>query len=170
MAGVSLFKFELPFLFNRGLPIFSMCVSQLGHYRREAKAKAKAKAWFCLQSHRERQEQACPPAQANCAVTVGEMVANARGGKTAPLTPIRLTLQNVTTPFQVSAYDGQSARKKIDLRSARDPRLLRAPRPGTLRRRPPEQRHALEAPWRGRVGLRRALGRGRRRRRLPGPL
>ena len=61
----------------------------------------------------------CPPAQANCAnVSVGEIVANGKGAKTAPLTPaIRLTLSNVGTPFQVSAYDGQSSRKSFDLRS-----------------------------------------------------
>ena len=29
----------------------------------------------------------------------------------------RLTLQDVTTPFQVTAYDGASSRKSLDLRS-----------------------------------------------------
>ena len=61
----------------------------------------------------------CPPEQAIVAnLALGDPVANPRGGKACSITPaIRLTLQDVTTPFQVSAYDGTSSRKSLDLRS-----------------------------------------------------
>ena len=61
----------------------------------------------------------CPPEQANVAnIALGDPVANPRGGKACSITPaVRLTLQDVTTPFQVTAYDGASSRKSLDLRS-----------------------------------------------------
>ena len=61
----------------------------------------------------------CPPEQAIVAnLALGDPVANPRGGKACSITPaIRLTLQDVTTPFQVIAYDGTSSRKSLDLRS-----------------------------------------------------
>ena len=61
----------------------------------------------------------CPPEKAIVAnLALGDPVANPRGGKACSITPaIRLTLQDVTTPFQVSAYDGTSSRKSLDLRS-----------------------------------------------------
>ena len=46
---------------------------------------------------------------------------NGRGGKTASLSvsgkPLRLTLRNCTTPFEVSSYDRVSDRKSLDLRA-----------------------------------------------------
>ena len=61
----------------------------------------------------------CPPEQANCAnVTLGSPLANPKGGKSCAILPaIRLTLQDATTPFAVSSYDGASSRKSFDLRS-----------------------------------------------------
>jgi len=50
-----------------------------------------------------------------------DIVANARGGKQSALTPpLKILLQNVTTPWQVSAYDNTSDRKSFDLRSTPD--------------------------------------------------
>ena len=47
-----------------------------------------------------------------------DIVANARGGKQSALTPpLKILLQNVTTPWQVSAYDNTSDRKSFDLRT-----------------------------------------------------
>ena len=61
----------------------------------------------------------CAPEHATCdALTLGDLISNAKGGKAAAIQPtIRLTLQNVTTPFQVSSFDGISARKSLELRS-----------------------------------------------------
>ena len=61
----------------------------------------------------------CPPEQAIVAnLALGDPVANPRGGKACSITPaIRLTLQDMTTPFMVSAYDGTSSRKSLNLRS-----------------------------------------------------
>ena len=50
-----------------------------------------------------------------------DIVANARGGKQSALTPpLKVLLQNVTTPWQVSAYDNTADRKSFDLRSTPD--------------------------------------------------
>ena len=70
--------------------------------------------------------QPCPPAKATCEhVTLGELQSNARGGKAAALQPaIRLALQGVTTPFQVSSFDGNSTRKPFKLRSTPEPRAF----------------------------------------------
>ena len=47
-----------------------------------------------------------------------DIVANARGGKQSALTPpLKILLQNVTTPWQVSADDNTSDRKSFDLRT-----------------------------------------------------
>ena len=58
-------------------------------------------------------------------VTVGDLQSNARGGKTAPLLaggkPIRLKLRDVTTPFNCTAFDKQSTRRALDIRT--DPAL-----------------------------------------------
>ena len=47
--------------------------------------------------------------------------ASRRGGKSASLSvngkPLRLTLRNCTTPFEVSSYDRVSDRKSLDLRA-----------------------------------------------------
>ena len=62
--------------------------------------------------------QHCAPEHATCDITLGDLIANAKGGKAAAITPaIRLTLQNATTPFQVSSFDGNSARKSFELRT-----------------------------------------------------
>ena len=62
--------------------------------------------------------QPCAPEHATCDVTLGDLIANAKGGKAAAITPaIRLIIQNATTPFQVSSFDGNSARKSFELRS-----------------------------------------------------
>ena len=49
------------------------------------------------------------------------MTANGRGGKTASLSvkskPLRITLRNCTTPFEVSSYDRVSDRKSLDVRA-----------------------------------------------------
>ena len=54
-------------------------------------------------------------------VTVGDLQSNPRGGKTAPLLvdgkPIRLKLRGCTTPFSCSAYDNQSTRRALDVRT-----------------------------------------------------
>ena len=54
-------------------------------------------------------------------VTIGDLQSNARGGKTAQLLadgkPIRLKLRDVTTPFACSAYDKQSTRRALDVRT-----------------------------------------------------
>ena len=54
-------------------------------------------------------------------VTIGDLNANARGGKTAQLLadgkPIRLKLRDVTTPFSCSAFDKQSTRRALDVRT-----------------------------------------------------
>ena len=50
--------------------------------------------------------------------TLGALVSNARGGKTTNFSkPMKLTLKNMTTPFEVSSFDGPSDRKSLDLRS-----------------------------------------------------
>ena len=52
---------------------------------------------------------------------VGEVAQNGRGGKTASLNvqnkPIRITLRNCTTPFDVSSFDRVSDRKSLDVRA-----------------------------------------------------
>ena len=57
-------------------------------------------------------------------VTVGDLTSNPRGGKTAPLLAdgkqIRLKLRGVTTPFACSAYDKQSTRRALDVRTDAD--------------------------------------------------
>ena len=64
--------------------------------------------------------QPCSPETASCeTLALGDLISNARGGKTAAIQPaIRLTLQNASTPFQVSSFDGSSARKSLELRSS----------------------------------------------------
>ena len=60
----------------------------------------------------------CAPEHATFDITLGDLIANAKGGKAAAITPaIRLLLSNVSTPFQVSSFDGNSARKSFELRS-----------------------------------------------------
>ena len=55
---------------------------------------------------------------------LGDVSQNGRGGKTASLSvdgkPLRLTLRNCTTPFEVSSYDRVSDRKSLDLRADDD--------------------------------------------------
>ena len=52
---------------------------------------------------------------------LGDVSQNNRGGKTATLSvsgkPLRLTLRNCTTPFEVSSYDRVTNRKSLDLRA-----------------------------------------------------
>ena len=52
---------------------------------------------------------------------LGDVSQNGRGGKSASLSvngnPLRLTLRNCTTPFDVSSYDRVSDRKSLDLRA-----------------------------------------------------
>ena len=52
---------------------------------------------------------------------VGDVTQNGRGGKTASLSvnskPLRITLRDCTTPFEVSSYDRVSDRKSLDLRA-----------------------------------------------------
>ena len=52
---------------------------------------------------------------------LGEVSQNGRGGKSASISvngkPLRLTLRNCTTPFEVSSYDRVSDRKSLDLRA-----------------------------------------------------
>ena len=52
---------------------------------------------------------------------VGDVTQNGRGGKTASLSvngkPLRITLRNWTTPFEVSSYDRVSDRKSLDVRA-----------------------------------------------------
>ena len=52
---------------------------------------------------------------------LGDVSQNGRGGKSASLSvngkPLRLTLRNCTTPFEVSSYDRVSDRKSLDLRA-----------------------------------------------------
>ena len=49
---------------------------------------------------------------------LGPLVSNARGGKMTNFSkPLKLTLKNMKTPFEVSSYDGTSDRKSLDLRS-----------------------------------------------------
>ena len=52
---------------------------------------------------------------------LGDVSQNGRGGKTASLSmtgkPLRLTLRNSTTPFEVSSYDRVSDRKSLDFRA-----------------------------------------------------
>ena len=52
---------------------------------------------------------------------LGDVSQNGRGGKSASIsvngTPLRLTLRNCTTPFEVSSYDRVSDRKSLDLRA-----------------------------------------------------
>ena len=54
-------------------------------------------------------------------VTIGDLQSNARGGKTAALLadgkPIRLKLRDVTTPFNCTAFDKQSTRRALDIRT-----------------------------------------------------
>ena len=55
---------------------------------------------------------------------VSEVVSNGRGGKTASLgaknKPIKLTLRQCTTPFEVSSFDRVSDRKSLDIRANDD--------------------------------------------------
>ena len=52
---------------------------------------------------------------------LGDISQNGRGGKSGSLSvngkPLRLTLRNCTTPFEVSSYDRVSDRKSLDLRA-----------------------------------------------------
>ena len=52
---------------------------------------------------------------------LGDVSQNGRGGKSGSLSvngkPLRLTLRNCTTPFDVSSYDRVSGRKNSDLRA-----------------------------------------------------
>ena len=52
---------------------------------------------------------------------LSEVSQNGRGGKSASLSvngkPLKLTLRNCTTPFEVSSYDRVSDRKSLDLRA-----------------------------------------------------
>ena len=52
---------------------------------------------------------------------VGDVTQNGRGGKSASLSvkgqPLRITLRNCTTPFEVSSFDRQSDRKSLDVRA-----------------------------------------------------
>ena len=52
---------------------------------------------------------------------LGDVSQNGRGGKSASLSvngkPLRLTLRNCTTPFEVSSYDRVSGRKSLGLRA-----------------------------------------------------
>ena len=52
---------------------------------------------------------------------LGDVSQNGRGGKSGSLSvngkPLRLTLRNGTTPFEVSSYDRASDRKSLDLRA-----------------------------------------------------
>ena len=52
---------------------------------------------------------------------LGDVSQNGRGGKTASLSvngkPLRLTVRNCTTPFEVSSYDRVSDRKSLELRA-----------------------------------------------------
>ena len=54
-------------------------------------------------------------------VQLGDVSQNGRGGKSGSLSvngkPLRLTLRNCTTPFEVSSYDRVSDRKSLDLRA-----------------------------------------------------
>ena len=55
---------------------------------------------------------------------IGAVSQNGRGGKTASLSvngkPLRLTLRNCTTPFEVSSFDRTSDRKSLDIRANDD--------------------------------------------------
>ena len=52
-------------------------------------------------------------------IELGPLMSNARGGKTSNFNqPVKLTLKGVTTPFEVSSFDGTSDRKSLDLRSS----------------------------------------------------
>ena len=55
---------------------------------------------------------------------IGDVILNARGGKTASLSvngkPLRMTLRNCTTPFEVSSFDRTSDRKSLDIRANDD--------------------------------------------------
>ena len=62
------------------------------------------------------------PSQVNFKnVTIGDLQSNARGGKSAALLAdgkqIRLKLRDCTTPFNCSAYDKQSTRRALDIRT-----------------------------------------------------
>ena len=52
---------------------------------------------------------------------LGDVSQNGRGWKSGSLSvngkPLRLTLRNCTTPFEVSSYDRVSDRKSLDLRA-----------------------------------------------------
>ena len=49
---------------------------------------------------------------------LGDLCSNPRGGKHSNFaSPVRLLLNNVTTPFDVSSFDGVSDRKSLDLRT-----------------------------------------------------
>ena len=52
---------------------------------------------------------------------IGDVTQNGRGGKSASLSvngkPLRITLRNCTTPFEVSNYDRVSDRKSLDIRA-----------------------------------------------------
>ena len=54
-------------------------------------------------------------------VQIGDVSLNARGGTTASLSvngkPLRMTLRNCTTPFEISSFDKVSDRKSLDLRA-----------------------------------------------------
>jgi hypothetical protein len=54
-------------------------------------------------------------------LTIGDVTQNGRGGKSASLSvqgkPLKSTLRNVTTPFQVSSFDHSSDRKSLDIRA-----------------------------------------------------
>ena len=52
---------------------------------------------------------------------LGDVSQNGRGGKSGSLSvngkPLKLTLRNCTTTFEVSSYDRVSGRKSLDLRA-----------------------------------------------------
>ena len=52
---------------------------------------------------------------------IGDVTQNGRGGKSASLSvkgkPLKITLRNVTTPFEVSSFDRASDRKSLDIRA-----------------------------------------------------
>ena len=63
----------------------------------------------------------CPSEVSLDKLQVGEVTQNGRGGKTASISvkskPLRITLRNYTTPFEVFSYDRVSDRKTLDFRA-----------------------------------------------------
>ena len=51
-------------------------------------------------------------------LTLGELTSNPRGGKTTNFSqPLKLALKQMTTPFEISSFDGTSDRKSLDMRT-----------------------------------------------------